>query len=106
MFPSNAYIIRFAADEDALTLRRLAGLDSTPPLGGRVLIAEDDGVAVAALSIDDGRIAADPFHRTRTPLALLRMRASALETYDRMPSVRERILAGVRAARVAPEGSR
>jgi hypothetical protein len=105
MFPSNAYIIRVAGDDDAHTLRRLAELDSRPALGGRVLIAEDDGVAVAALSIDEGRTIADPFHRTGVPLALLRMRASALDAYDRMPSVRERIIAALRVARTAPEAS-
>jgi hypothetical protein len=105
MFASNAYAIRVADDDDAPTLRRLAELDSRAPLAGRVLIAEHDGVAVAALSIDDVRTIADPFHYTGMPLALLRMRASALESYDRMPSARERIIAALRVAPPLPQGS-
>jgi hypothetical protein len=102
MFPSNAYTIRLATDGDAHTLRRLAELDTRRALSGRILIAEDDGVAVAALSIDEGRTIADPFRRTDTPLAVLRMRANGLVAYDRMPSVRERISAALRASRTAP----
>jgi hypothetical protein len=106
MFPSNAYNIRIAGDDDAPALRRLAELDSQPALAGRVLIAEDDGIAVAALSIDERRAVADPFHHTGLPLSLLRMRASALEAYSRTPSLRERLLAGVRPASAATEGAR
>jgi hypothetical protein len=106
MFPSNAYNIRFAGDDDAHALRRLAELDSQRALTGRVLIAEDDGGAVAALSLDEHRAVADPFHHTGAPLSLLRMRANALEAYDRMPSLRERLLAGVRPARPATEVGR
>jgi len=99
MFPSNAYTIRVAGDDDTAALRDLAELDSRPALAGRVLLAEDDGVAVAALSIDEGRTVADPFRHTGVPLSLLRMRANALAAYDRMPSVRERIVAAMRVAR-------
>jgi hypothetical protein len=104
MFPSNAHRIRFADDDDAHTLRRLAELDSSTVLAGRVLIAEHDGVAVAALSIDEGRAIADPFRHTGVALTLLRMRANALEAHDRMPSVRERIIAALRVTRPAVEG--
>jgi hypothetical protein len=103
MFPSNGHLIRFADDDDAHTLRRLAELDSSTAPAGRVLIAEHDGVAVAALAIDEGRAIADPFRHTGVALALLRMRANAHEAYDRMPSVRERIVAALRGARPALE---
>jgi hypothetical protein len=106
MFSPNAYNIRVAGDDDAHTLRRLAELDSQTALSGRVLIAEDDGVAIAAFSIDERRAVADPFHHTGVPLSLLRMRAGALEAYDRMPSVRERIIAALRPARAATEVGR
>jgi hypothetical protein len=99
MFPANAYTIRLAADEDADSLRRLAELDSRPALVGRILIAEDDSVPVAALSIDEGRTVADPFRRTGMALALLRMRASALTSYQRTPAVRDRIRMATRVAR-------
>jgi hypothetical protein len=102
MFPANAYTIRLATEDDADTLRRLAEFDSRPALRGRVLIAEADHVPVAALAIDDHRTVADPFQRTGMALALLRMRASALTSYERTPSLRERIRA---ATRVAPRSA-
>jgi hypothetical protein len=102
MYPANAYTIRFAAGDDAAALRRLAELDSRPALAGHVLIAEDDGVPVAALSLDDGRTVADPFHHTRLPLILLRIRAGAVIAHRRTPSLRERILAATRVAHSAP----
>jgi hypothetical protein len=99
MFPANAFTIRLATEEDADTLRRLAEIDSQPDLAGRVLIAEDGDGAVAALAIEEGRSVADPFRRTGTAVALLRMRASALTSYERTPSLRERIRAATRVAR-------
>jgi hypothetical protein len=99
MFPANAFTIRLASEEDAETLRRLAEIDSQPELAGRILIAEDDDVAVAALSIAEGRTVADPFRRTGMALAMLRMRAGALTSYERTPSLRERIRMATRVAR-------
>jgi hypothetical protein len=60
--------IRVATPEDAPTLRRLAELDSAPRLTGRVLIAEADGVPLAALSLETGAVAADPFRHTEVQL--------------------------------------
>jgi hypothetical protein len=102
MFPANAYTIRLATEEDAATLRRLAALDSRPQLRGRVLIAEDDHVPVAALAVEDGRTVADPFRRTDMPLVLLRMRASALVVHERTPSLAERIRAATRVVLGSP----
>jgi len=99
MFAANAFTIRLATEEDAETLRRLAEVDSQPELAGRILIAEDDNATVAALSIADGRALADPFRRTGTALAMLRMRASALTSYERTPSLRERVRMATRVAR-------
>ena len=62
-----------AADRAALT--ELAALDSAAPLAGRVLLAEADDRLVAALSLDDGRVVADPFARTRAVVAMLRVAA-------------------------------
>jgi hypothetical protein len=99
MFPPNAFTIRLAGDDDAATLRRLAEVDSQNPLSGRILVAVDGDVMVAALSIDENRVIADPFRRTSPALALLRMRASALTRYEQTPSLRERIRAATRVAR-------
>jgi hypothetical protein len=71
MFPANAYAIRLAPEDDADTLRRLARLDSRPQLRGRVLIAADDHVPVAAVAIEDGPTVADPFRPNGMALALL-----------------------------------
>jgi hypothetical protein len=96
MFPSDAYIIRAATDNDAASLRRLAALDSAKPLTGRVLIGEIDGEPAAALSLKTGATTADPFVRTDQLLIHMRMRASALKAVDREPSLRERMLDAVR----------
>lgn len=99
MFPANAFTIRLATDEDADALRRLAELDSRPELAGRVLIAIDREVPVAALALDGGGTVADPFRRTGSALTLLRMRASALASYERTPSLPVRLRAATRVAR-------
>lgn len=53
--------IRMASSDDAAPLRELAALDSSPPLSGRVLVAEIDGSVIAAASLDGGAVIADPF---------------------------------------------
>ena len=68
--------IRLAYPEDVTVVERLAALDSQRPLEGDVLIAELDGVEVAALSLRSGRVVADPFIRTAQVVDLLRVRAS------------------------------
>jgi hypothetical protein len=56
--------IRIASPEDDGALRRLAELDSAAPLSGRVLLAERDGMAVAAIALESGTVIADPFEHT------------------------------------------
>jgi hypothetical protein len=70
--------IRFAAPTEASAVRRLAALDDAPVPGGRVLIAVVGGEPLAAMSLDDGRVVADPFRRTADVVALVRLRASLL----------------------------
>jgi hypothetical protein len=65
------------ADESAL-VRRLAALDDSPPLDGQVLLALVDGEAVAAVSLRDGRVVANPFRPTADTVRLLNLRASQL----------------------------
>ncbi|MDQ3936552.1 MAG: hypothetical protein M3340_18175 [Actinomycetota bacterium] len=69
-----AVSIRRALPEDAAALLRLAALDSERPLAGSVLLAEADGEPLAALSLSDGRVVADPFRSTEPLVALLRVR--------------------------------
>ena len=73
-----AVTIRHAFPDDALALVRLAALDSREPPAQPVLVAEVDGELRAALSLRDGAVAADPFHRTQALVELLRARAAQL----------------------------
>ena len=67
--------IRSATHEDLPTLDRLATLDSHRPLTGPILVAERDGVVVAARSVSTGETIADPFVPTADVIALLNLRA-------------------------------
>lgn len=71
--------IRRAGADDRPALQRLAQLDETPELALPALIAEADGRTVAAISLHDGAVAADPFARTVDTVALLQLRAHRLE---------------------------
>ena len=95
MYPANAYVIRQASDADAPTLRRLAELDGQRPFAGPALIAESDGVAIAAISLFDERVVADPFKRTAVVTQLLRMRLGALRAYSARPSAADRVRAAL-----------
>jgi hypothetical protein len=97
MFAANSYVIRHVTGAE-----RLAELDSQRPLTGPALLGEIDGRPAAAISLDDGRVVADPFQHTAQLVALLRMRAQGLHAADRQPSVTERLHAAVRVRRVAP----
>jgi hypothetical protein len=56
----HALIIRAATPRDADTLGRLAALNGHPLPHGRTLLAERDGVAIAALPLTSGLVLADP----------------------------------------------
>lgn len=69
--------LREATDDDDAQLFRLARLDSRGrPPAGRLIVAENGGEIVAALSLDDGDAIADPFRPTAAVVALLRLRAN------------------------------
>jgi hypothetical protein len=70
--------LRLAEPDEGSVVRRLADLDDAPPLDGRVLLAMIDGEAVAALSLSDGRVVANPFLHTEAAVGLLRLRARHL----------------------------
>jgi hypothetical protein len=96
MYPANSYVIRQATEADAPTLRHLAELDGQKPFAGPALIAENDAVAVAAISLFDERVIADPFEHTTVVTQLLRMRLGALRAYSGTPSLTERLRAAMR----------
>jgi hypothetical protein len=97
MSPSLALTVRQTGPDDA-AVERLSRLDSVRPLTGHVLVAEAEGSPVVALSLDDGRVAADPFLPTVDAVAVLRVRAAQLQPSPGGGAVRRR-LAGRHAHR-------
>jgi hypothetical protein len=97
MFDANSNRIRFATEEDAHALRRLAEQSSQRPLAGRVLIGQIDGTPAAALSLEDGRAIAGRSYRTDHLVATLRMRAGAIRAYESTPALSERLRAAFSA---------
>ena len=95
MLPANTYVIRRATVDDEQTLQRLAELDSQRPLNGPALIGEIDGRPAAAVSLQDGRVIADPFEFTVQLRQVLRMRAAATNTHARTPSLPTRLRASI-----------
>ncbi len=83
-------IVRPATERDAVALGRLAELDSAPPLVGDVLLAEESGVVVAATSIADGRMIADPFRLTGPARAALHARAPVRSGRSHPPRIAPR----------------
>jgi hypothetical protein len=71
--------VRLADQDDIEVANVLAELDSAPALTGRRLLALADGWPVAAISLDDGRVVANPFAPSAEAVALLRLRARQLE---------------------------
>ena len=67
--------LRLAQPDEDHVVRRLAALDDARPLTGQALLAVVDGEAVAALSLSDGRVVANPFLPTEAAVGLLRLRA-------------------------------
>jgi len=81
----NVIALRRAGDDEVGDLARLAGLDSARPLDGDVLVALVDGRLVAAISLADGRVIADPLAPTTEARALLHQRASQLAQTPQRP---------------------
>jgi hypothetical protein len=98
MFSSTAYVIRKASEADASDVWRVSLLDSQRPLEGPALVGEIDGKVAAAISLDTGRVVADPFRPTAELVTHLRMRASGILAADRRPRLRDRIRAGIRTS--------
>jgi hypothetical protein len=77
--PHNSTVaLRVAQNDEAPVVRRLAALDDSRPLDGDVLLALVDGEAVAAVSLRDGRVVANPFLPTADTVRLLSLRAAQM----------------------------
>jgi hypothetical protein len=82
---------------DRVDLDQLAQRDSRPPVEGPALVAEVEGRILAAISLADGTVVADPFSRTSELRSLLELRAGQLRRRQR----RERSVVHLRPARAA-----
>lgn len=69
--------LRPARPSDAPALRRLAELDSAAVPAGQLLVAEEGGKLVAAISPDTEAVIADPFVPTSHLVVALRAQAAA-----------------------------
>jgi hypothetical protein len=95
---ADTIIIRRAGAADGRVLVRLAALDSAPVPSPASLIAEVDGVAVAAVDLTDGHVVADPFAPTADVVELLRLRASRVQGHgERRRNAGGRLRAGLLA---------
>jgi hypothetical protein len=75
---SDQLVIRSAAADDRGPLRNLALLDSTTLADGPMLVAEQDGMLVAAVPLRGGRAIADPFVPSANIVSLLELRRNQL----------------------------
>jgi hypothetical protein len=73
-----AVTVRLAGLADAQALTRLAQLDCASAPSHPILLAELSGQPVAAVSLADGAVVADPFVPTAEVVALLKLRARQL----------------------------
>jgi hypothetical protein len=80
--------VRRFAERDIDAVRLLAALDSKRMPTGGVLVAEEEGVVLAALPLDGGEALADPFKPTAHVVALLKLRAAQIQTMDRTHAMR------------------
>lgn len=96
--PMSPITIRPAMQADTAVLRSLAELDARPPLRGPVLLAEARGRPVAAISLDDGAVAADPFRRTAGAVTLLRTQRELVRQQRREGARRHPVVRRLRLA--------
>lgn len=93
-----AVTVRLAAGADTPALNVLAQLDSAAAPSHPILLAELSGQAVAALSLADGAVIADPFVPTVEVVALLKLRARQLHRVGTGGGARTGILRRFRRA--------
>lgn len=91
-------LIRAARGSDGEALERLAQLDSARVPAGELLVAESDGVIVAAHAPASGATIADPFRPTATVVELLELRAAGIGAGRRRRVAGPRLMPRARAA--------
>jgi hypothetical protein len=85
---SSSISLRRAVSSDAAALARLAQLDSRRLPSGTHLVAERDGVLIAALAQPSGVTIADPFVPSADAVALLRQWAQPRTARPRRRTLR------------------
>ena len=83
-------VIRAARDEDMGEVARVAGRDTGDLPAGPLLVAKVGRDVRAAISLDDGAVIADPFHRTAELVQMLRIRAGSVSRARRNHAARRR----------------
>jgi hypothetical protein len=76
--PTDPVVLRLCCVDEEDSLHRLAALEGVPTPEGRHLVAEVEGIVVAARPLDGGRVLTDPTRRTAHLLPLLELRAKQL----------------------------
>jgi hypothetical protein len=74
----DSLVIRQSSPDDSGRLQRLAMLDSAPRPHGPMLVAEREGLLVAAVPLGGGRAIADPFEPSADVVGLLELRRAQL----------------------------
>jgi hypothetical protein len=69
-------VLRRGRPADAAEIATVAELDNARPLTGHTIVAEAGGRIVAAISLHDGRVVADPFAPTADVVEMLRLRTA------------------------------
>jgi len=93
----NAVELRLCRVDDDAALERLALLEGRPSPAGRYIVAELNGVVVAAMSLVSGAVLADPFEPTAQLIPLLKLRAAQVSPETRSSSRGLPIWSAVRA---------
>src|SRR4051812_15810312 len=90
MTPTSIIVLTQATGEHDAALREISQLDSARTVTRPALMAVVDGRLIAAASLDDGRVVADPFVETAEAVRLLRARTADLRG-ARRPGRRRRV---------------
>jgi hypothetical protein len=78
-----ALLVRHASSRDDVRIRQLARLDDRRLPEGPFLVAEVGGEPIAAISLANGVVVADPFLRTADAVDVLRLRAAQIAERER-----------------------
>ncbi len=102
---TDSLAVRRLSADDGTALRFLAGRDTAPIPAGELLGAEVGAHLVAAVSLTDGTVVADPFRATAAAVEMLELRAQQLKDRDKPKRGRKIRIPRIPRARGALAGS-